>query len=297
MELRHLRYFIAVADERSFSRAAEKLHVSQPPLSRQIRNLEAELGVKLLERSRQGVRLTRLGNGVLARSRTLVREAESFKAEARILDKELHEELRIGYAPSPTAVIIAKVLSSYHELAPGGGLTLLDMTHTEMLQGLRAKKLNAALTLRPHPKEMRGLRFDVISRHAVGIICASESPLAELRTVRPSMVADDELIVYRTKDFPEYHKWIAGILGVKVDRLTIAQECDDALCVIAAVESGRGLAIVGEFITAVSANRARFVPFTSKKHSLEVGLLYRQSSLSESTKRLIAACSACESGE
>ena len=121
MELRHLRYFIAVADELSFSRAAEKLHVSQPPLSRQIRDLETELGVKLLERSRQGVRLTRLGNGVLARSRTLVREAESFKAEARILDKRMHEELRIGYAPFPTALIIAKVLSSYHQLAPGGG--------------------------------------------------------------------------------------------------------------------------------------------------------------------------------
>jgi LysR family transcriptional regulator, benzoate and cis,cis-muconate-responsive activator of ben and cat genes len=155
MELRHLRYFIAVADELSFSRAAEKLHMSQPPLSRQIRDLETELGVKLLERSRQEVRLTRLGNAVLARSRTLVRAAESFKAEARILDKGMREELRIGYAPSPTALIIAKVLSSYHQLASGGSLTLLDMTHTDILRELRAKKLNAALTLRPHPKEMR----------------------------------------------------------------------------------------------------------------------------------------------
>ena len=111
------------------------------------------------------------------------------------------------------------------------------------------------------------------------------------------MVAGDELIVYRTKAFPEYHKWIAGILGVKVDRLPIAQECDDVLGVIAAVESGRGLAIVGEFITAVSGNRTRFVPFASKRHFLEVGLLYRQSELSEHTKRLVAACSACRSGE
>ena len=67
MEFRHLRYFVAVAEERSFSRAAEKLHVSQPPLSRQIRDLEIELSVRLLDRNRQGVRLTSLGNAVLAR--------------------------------------------------------------------------------------------------------------------------------------------------------------------------------------------------------------------------------------
>ena len=295
MEFRHLRYFIAVAEGRSFSRAAEKLHVSQPPLSRQIRDLEAELGVKLLDRNRQGVRLTRLGNVVLTRARALIRDADSFKAEAKVLDKKIHEELRIGYAPSPTAVIIAKVLAKYHELAPGGRITLQDLTHTEILVGLKTKKLHAALTLRPRDKEMRGLRFEAISRHAVGLICPVKGPLAGADHVRPSTVASQELIVYRAKDFPEYHKWIAGILGLNADTLIVAQECDDVLGVIAAVESGRGLAIVGEFITAVSGNRVRFVPFASNAHFLEVGFLYRRNGPSENTKKLIAACSACKS--
>jgi DNA-binding transcriptional LysR family regulator len=293
MEFRHLRYFIAVAEERSFSRAAEKLHVSQPPLSRQIRDLEIELGGKLLDRNRQSVRLTRLGNVILAKSRTVIRDAESFKAQAKILDKEMRAELLVGYAPSPTAMIISKVLAGYHERAPGGRITLQDMTHTEMLEGLKTKKLQAALTLRPRPKEMRGLRFETISRHAVGIICTAESPLAGLSAVRPSIVATNELIVYRAKDFPEYHRWIAGVLGVRLYELIIAQECDDVLGIIAAVESGRGVAIVGEFITAVSGNRVRFVPFASNAHILEVGLLYRQSGLSDNTKKLIAACEAC----
>jgi DNA-binding transcriptional LysR family regulator len=271
--------------------------VSQPPLSRQIRDLEAELGAKLFDRNRQGVRLTRLGNAILARSRALIRDAESFQAEAKILDREVHEELRIGYAPSPTSVIISKVLAGNHELAPGGRLTLQDLTHTEMLLGLRAKKLDAALTLRPHPKEMRGLRFEMIARHPVGIICAPESSLAGLSTVRPSIVATNELIVYRAKDFPEYQKWIAGILGVSPGRLIVAQECDDVLGVIGAVESGRGLAIVGEFITAISGKRVRFIPFASKPHFLEVGLLYRQSGLGANAKRLIAACLACKRTE
>jgi len=114
--------------------------VSQPPLSRQIRSLEAELKVKLLDRNTQEVRLTRIGCAVLARSRKLVRDAESLRAEAQMIEKESQEELRIGYAPSPTAVIISRVLSQYHELSPGGRLTLHDLNHTEMLSGLKAGK-------------------------------------------------------------------------------------------------------------------------------------------------------------
>jgi LysR family transcriptional regulator, benzoate and cis,cis-muconate-responsive activator of ben and cat genes len=293
MELRHLRYFIAVAEERSFSRAAEKLHVSQPPLSRQIRDLEAELGVKLLDRNRQGVRLTRLGKGILVKARGLIRDADLFKAQAKVLDKEFREEVRIGYAPSPTAVIISKLLAKYHQLAPGGRLTLQDLTHTEMLLGLKTKKLHAALTLRPRAKEIRGIRFEMISRYRVGIICSLDNPLSGLSAVRPSMLANNELIVYQAKDFPEYHQWIAGILA-STGEFTVAQECDDVLGIVAAVESGRGVAIVGEFITVVAGNRVRFVPFASKAHFLEVGVLYRPKGLSENVKKLIAACSACK---
>src|SRR5258706_7605792 len=178
MELRHLRYFIAVAEELNFSRAAERLLVSQPPLSRKIRSLEAELKVKLLDRNTQGVRLTRVGHAVLARSRKLVRDAESLRAESQMIEKESQEELRIGYAPSPTAVIISRVLCRYHELSPGARLTLHDLTHTEMLSGLKAGKLHAALTIRPAAGEMRGLKFETIRRHPVGIICSNSSPLA-----------------------------------------------------------------------------------------------------------------------
>ena len=95
MELRHLRYFIAVAEELNFSRAAERLHVSQPPLSLQIRDLEAELKVKLLDRNTQRVRLTLVGHAVLARSRKLVRDAESLPLAG----------VNPGLAPGPVTVV------------------------------------------------------------------------------------------------------------------------------------------------------------------------------------------------
>src|SRR5260221_11562977 len=128
MELRHLRYFIAVAEELNFSRAAERLHVSQPPLSRQIRSLEAELKIKLLDRNTQGVRLTRVGHTVLARSRKLVRDAESLRVEAQMIEKESREEVRIGFRPPPTAGIKSKGLFRKHEPSPGARLALHHLT-------------------------------------------------------------------------------------------------------------------------------------------------------------------------
>jgi len=289
MELRHLRYFIAVAEELNFSRAAERLHVSQPPLSRQIRDLEAELKVKLLDRDRQSVRLTQAGKAVLVRARKLVHDAGSLLAEARMIDEESPEELQIGYAPSPTAAVISDILARYHERFPGACVTLHDLSNREMLARVRAKKLHAALTVRPPSGQMRGLQFEAIRRHPPGIICSSQSPLARQRAVLPSEVGASKLVVYRAKEFPEYHAWVSKVLGVSKTRLAVGEECNDVMSLIAAVQAGRGVAVVGDFITPMTGDRVRFVPFVSGAHFLEVGLIYRKSDHDNRVKGFLAA--------
>ena len=289
MELRHLRYFIAVAEELNFSRAAQRLHVSQPPLSRQIRDLESELNVKLFERNRQEVKLTRVGRALLPRARELMRNAEALRTHAGKMEAEKYEELQIGYAPAPTAAIIARILSRYHELAPGAPVTLHDLSLSEILTGLKAKKLHAGLTLRPRAGEMRGLKFEALRRYSVGIICADSSSLADLPVIRPSSVPMDKLVGYRAADFPEYHQWVAKVLGVSETRVGISQECDGVMSVIAAVESGHAPAVVGEFTTAVAGDRVRFIPFASKASYMDVGLLYRKSENAENLKKLLAS--------
>ena len=289
MELRHLRYFIAVAEELNFSRAAERLNVSQPPLSRQIRDLESELNVKLFERNRQEVKLTLVGRALLTRARGLMREAELLRTHAHEIEAQLYEELQLGYAPAPTAAIIAGILSRYHELAPGASVTLHDLSLSEILTGVKAKKLHAGLTLRPRPGEMRGVEFESLHRYSVGIICARSSPLAQLSAIRPSAVPMDRLIGYRAADFPEYHQWVAKVLGVSKTRVTISQECDGVLSVIAAVEAGHAPAVVGEFTTAVAGDRVRYIPFVSKSSFMHVGLLYRKGETAEIVNKLIAS--------
>jgi DNA-binding transcriptional LysR family regulator len=289
VELRHLRYFIAVAEELNFSRAAQRLHVSQPPLSRQIRDLESELNVRLLERNRQGVTLTRVGRALLARARELIRNVEALRMHAHQIEAENYEELQIGYAPAPTAEIIARILSRYHELAPGAPVTLHDLSLSEILTGLKAKKLHAGLTLRPTAGEMRGLKFEALRRYSVGIICANASSFANLSVIRPSLVPANKLVGYRATDFPEYHQWVANVLGVSKTRVAITQECDGVMSVIAAVESGHAPAVVGEFTTAVAGDRVRYIPFVSKASYMDVGLLYRKSENAANMKKLIAS--------
>jgi LysR family transcriptional regulator, benzoate and cis,cis-muconate-responsive activator of ben and cat genes len=290
MELRHLRYFIAVAEELSFSRGAERLNVSQPPLSRQIRDLESELKVKLFERNRQEVKLTTVGRTLLIRARELMRDAEVLRTDTETMRAETCEHLHLGYAPAPTAAVIASILGRYHEQAPGASVTLHDLSLSEILTGLKAKKLHAALTLRPRPGEMRALKFEPLRRYSVGIICAKSCPLAQFSVIRPSAVPMHKLIGYRAEDFPEYHQWVAKVLGVSKTRVTISQECDGVLSVIAAVEAGHAPAVVGEFTTAVAGDRVHYIPFVSKASFMHVGLLYRKSETGENVKKLIASC-------
>jgi DNA-binding transcriptional LysR family regulator len=172
---------------------------------------------------------------------TFTRKKESFAPPS-----EPNGRIELGYAPAPTAAIIAGILSRYHELAPRASVTLHDLSLSEILTALKAKRLRAGLTIRPR-----------------------SGPLAQLSVIRPSEVPMNKLIGYQAVEFPEYHQWVAKVLGVSKTCVTISQECDGVLSVIAAVEAGHAPAVVGEFTTAVAGNRVRFIPFASKASYME----------------------------
>lgn len=289
MELRHLRYFVAVAEELNFSRAAQRLHVSQPPLSRQIRDLEAELNVTLFERTRQNVRLTSAGRVTLLHARKLLRDTDLLRSEAKIVGEE-QEELHIGYAPSPTAEVLSPVLCRLQELAPRARVTFHDLNQAGMVLGLHRRTLDAAITIRPRPTETRGLKFEFIRRYRLGIICSESSPWSRHKSIQPKALVGVPLVGYQIEDFPEYYEIVSGVLGVSAGLLKVRQQCDGAISLVAAAESGRAPAVVGEFILGLAGNRVRFVPFSSGTPRVQVGILYRHNGLSERAKVFIEAC-------
>src|SRR5437660_1170069 len=147
MELRHLRYFVAVAEMENVSRAALKLHVSQPALSRQIHDLEDELGFPLLERSAKSMRLTQAWRIFLNEARGVLQRADEAVKKARAAANGESEELHIGYAPALTPRILPPALRAFQFVMPRVRVKLHDLTTEEMLAGLRQSKLQLGLSV------------------------------------------------------------------------------------------------------------------------------------------------------
>lgn len=287
MELRHLRYFIRVAEEQNITRAANLLHVSQPALSRQIRDLEGELGIELLSRTPKSVRLTEAGRVFLEEARAVVQRAADAVRAAQAMARGSKGSLHVGYSPSPTVEILPTILRSYQQAMPGVRVNLHDMTAEQILAGLRDGQLQSALTIRPHPDAMRGLRFDRLRRYRIGVCVPPGHRLARKDSVSGRDVLSEPLVAFSRKDYPDYHCWVSGVLGVREGRLSLAEECDGALSLVAAIESGQGVAVALESLTVIAAGRITFIPLKPAPPPAEVGVLHRSEGDSALTKGFV----------
>src|SRR5579863_10479624 len=146
MELRHLRYFRAVAEALSFTKAAKQLRIAQPALSRQVQDLEEEIGVDLLKRGPRGVTLTAEGKLFLDEARELLKRADESVEKVRALARGESGELHVGYAPSPTVEILPPALAAFQKAVPRVKVLLHDLSSDELIAGLHNATLELAIT-------------------------------------------------------------------------------------------------------------------------------------------------------
>lgn len=276
MELRHLRYFIAVAEEQNVTRAAARLHVSQPPLTRQIQDLEAELGVELFTRTAKTIRLTDAGRVFLRESKAVIQRADAAVAAVRAAAIDQAEELHVGHAPSATADLLPAVLRAFHKALPNVRVTLHDMTATEMLEGLREDRLDAAFLVEPERKLPGGLVFHALRNHPMVVAVAPGHAFARRREVTVAEVLAEPIVAYSRKQYPNYHKLLARALGPKIRKIKFAEECDGGPSLIAAVESGKGVCVAPAFLSTTAGKRLRFIGLTASGTTAVVGMGHRR---------------------
>jgi DNA-binding transcriptional LysR family regulator len=274
MELRHLRYFVVVAEEQNVTRAAERLHLSQPPLSRQIRDLEDELGVELFRRTAKSLALTEAGKVFLAEARAVLLRADQAVDAARAAAKNCQGHLRVGYAPSLTARFLPDALRAFGKDFPGVHVALHDLSTEECRQRLAARKLDLALTIEPTGAAKNGLVFEKIIAHEVFCAVGSSHPLARKRSVRLKDLASEPFVVYAEDDYPEYVAWVRKVCRAAGFRPNIVGEYDGATGLITAVESGRGLALVASTLGCLSGRRLTFLPLHPRLPPLPMGAVY-----------------------
>jgi len=241
MELRQLRYFLAVADLENVSRAAERLHISQPPLSRQIRQLEDELGIELFTRTAKSLRLTEAGKVLMVEARSLLEQAERAANATREAAGVSRGPWQVGYAPSLTLKILPELLRLVRRQSGGTRIQLHDLTTAEMLGRVRSHDLDFALVVHPGKAALAGLRFTEVERHAACIVLPSDHRLAEKSTIATKDLAGLSVLALTRDDYPEYRRWLSAIYRPIAASPRLVGEYDSVTSLIAAVAAGEGV--------------------------------------------------------
>jgi DNA-binding transcriptional LysR family regulator len=287
VELRHLRYFVTVAASQNFTQAARQLRVAQPALSRQIHDLEDELGVTLLERSSRGARLTPAGESFVVEARAVLQRAKEAAQVAHAFAQGERGELQLGYAPSPTVELLPRILHAFQGEAPGVHVVMHDLSSEEMTRGLRDGKLHVALLVRPLAKELRGLTFEELCRYPLCVALPPEHRFAGAKRVGLKELADVPLVAYSRSDYPEYHEFLAELFQPFGGTPPIAEELDGASSLIASVEARRGLALVPSCLACLAGPRLKLRKLQPSPPPIIVGVAYKSGGLCSVGQRFV----------
>ncbi len=287
MELRHLRYFVAVAREENVTRAALRLHVSQPALSRQIRDLEDDLGALLFERSAKAVRLTAAGRVFLGEAEAVLRRAEDAVAKVRSVAAGHGDELHVGYSPMPTVRWLPPAVRAFRQRWAGVRLRLHDLSPEEMLGGLHAGRLHLAFLVRPTRAMLRGLQFEEFGRDVLRMAVGRNHPLAKLRSITTARLRREALLAYSRKDYPEYHVYLAELFGGEKQPPRVVEEFDDGVGLVTALETGAGVAVLPQSLQLTTGSRLKLIPIVPAPPPVVIGVASVPSRLTAAAGRFL----------
>lgn len=263
MELRHLRYFVAVAEELSFTKAAQKLRLAQPSLTRQVRNLENEIRVRLLDRSNNRVTLTAEGRRFLFDSKKLLVLCEESIAAVQLMSRDESAQLNIAYVANIHYGLLPATLAAFRKLCPLVALNLFDMRSTEQFQALDGRKIDLGFVgLRP-PLSEDWLLSECVAHDAIVVSLPSRHPLAEKTRLKLADLASQFFIGMSANSHPGARQWLLETCQKAGFGAKILQEADSEPAAIKFVADGLGVALMPEQITDLPHEGVLFRPLFS----------------------------------
>jgi len=276
MELRHLRYFRAVAEERSFTAAGRRLNVSQSGVSGQIRDLEREMGVTLLSRNRREVALTPEGAAFLTEARDILARAEGAVEIARKASHGEFGKLTVGLCGPVTALFLPKLIRSFRKQYPGVDLSLKERAPFEQVDALRNGEIDLGFT-RSVPVEARHLiKSELLFREPVMAAISKDNPLAKEEKISVPRLAQEALVLHSREAGADIFDPIIAMC--KRARFTpkIAATAASWQSVLTLVEAGEGLALIPACVQQLRANDVVFRPLRDGACRLDAIVAWRR---------------------
>src|SRR6201993_2879656 len=287
MELRHLRYFVAVAETQNILRAStQKLHVSQPAVSRQIRDLESELGVQLFKRTGKAVNLTDAGRVFLREARAVLERTNEAVQNVRDFAQAGETELHVGFAPTPSGHILSATMRAFQKAMPNVHVKLHDWSNEEIAVGLRDGRLKVALIARATERgPFHDFRFEELLREHVRLAVPPDHSFAQRRSVSLADAVQEPFVGLTREDFPDYHGYLAALFAPVKNKPRVIEEHDSMTSVVAAVQAGTGVAVAGDALGYTFGNRLKLVRLTPAPKPLSFGIAARKGRLSPATEK------------
>jgi DNA-binding transcriptional LysR family regulator len=262
MELRHLRYFIAVAEERHVTRAAERLGMQQPPLSQQIRALERELDVQLFRRRPRGVELTDAGAALLAEARAILSHIDHASAAAKRTARGEQGRIAVGFTSSaPFHPFVPRVIRAYREAFPLVALTLEEGGTMELVDDLRDERIDVAF-VRTAIADQEGLVVSPLLKEAMVLALPRAHGLARRtsRAVSLKALAEETFIIYRRHNGPGLHDAILSACNAAGFNPRVGQEAPRIVSTLNLVAAGLGISLVPESLRRMRMDGVVFRP-------------------------------------
>ncbi|MEU8123831.1 LysR substrate-binding domain-containing protein [Spirillospora sp. NPDC049024] len=274
MDLRHLRYFVAVAEELHFGRAAERLAMAQPPLSQAIRQLEADLGVELLHRTTRRVELTDAGRGYLVRARGILGEVDEAAREARRVAAGAVGHLAIGCVGSATYSLLPALSRGLSLELPGVDFSFRgEMLVPDQAAALRAGAIDLAL-LRPPIGDL-SLTVLPLRRDRLVVAVPGDHRLAGLPQLGVADMAGADLIVHSADRRSVMYDVVLGLFREAGVEPRIRHEVGETSTLVTLVAGGLGMAVVPEPVTALALEGVVFRPLVRPAMSVDLAVAYR----------------------
>ena len=262
MELRHLRYFVAVAEDLSFTKAAAKLHLAQPSITRQIHNLEEEIGVGLLNRSRSQVALTEEGRSFLVDARRILAlAAESILAVQRLSRGETGQ-LNIAYLSNSDVELLPATLGAFRQAFPHIALDLFDMAPAEQFRALEARKIDLGFVGLPPPATLGHLKWESITRHRTVVVLPIKHPLARKPQVSLRELKTMFFVGLSEKTHPGFRNWLSATCQQAGFTPRILQDAEMEPALMTFVAEGLGVSLAREHIKKLPHPGVAFRPLT-----------------------------------